>query len=119
MDSKFYVSLEVAKLLREKWYDGKRDFLTPVYTKSGCLYWSNHEDLSNEIPAITKDEAIDWLESKGIVVQTIPSTPNMWRWRLFSMKYITYDDHTEDSEILYTTRLEAKDAAIINALELL
>lgn len=31
MDSKFYVSYEAARLLKEKGYDEKRDFLTPVY----------------------------------------------------------------------------------------
>jgi hypothetical protein len=68
MNIKFYISFEVAKLLKEKGCDIERDFLTHVYKENGHLYWSNYEDLSDKIPAYTKDEVIDWLESKGIVV---------------------------------------------------
>lgn len=128
MDSKFYVSLEAARLLKEKGYDREciayyqnDEFRPYSLTRSGLSMYNKNAapDYMNQYSAPTKDEAIDWLESKGIIVQTIPSTPNIWRWRIFSMKYITYDDHTEDSKILYTTRLEAEEAAIINALKLL
>jgi hypothetical protein len=127
MNSKFYVSLEAARLLKEKGYDETRDFLTPVYMENGCLYWSNHEDLSDKIPAITKAEAIDWLESKGIVVELSYDDQGHMdnaRWEYFI--------HTHDKDgwvegmvrswvedNYYKTRLEAEEAAIIKALELL
>lgn len=38
MDNKFYVSLEAARQLKEKGYDIKRDFLTPIYKEDGSLY---------------------------------------------------------------------------------
>lgn len=115
MDSKFYVSREAAMLLREKGYDIKRDFLTPVYNENGCLYWSNHEDLSDKIPAITKDEAIDWLESKGIVIELLyTSFEQGWFYDVFVLR--NREHYTSND---YKTRLEAKDVAIVKAIELL
>lgn len=122
MDSKFYVSYETARLLNEKGYVIKRDFLTPVYNENGCLYWSNHEDLSDNIPAITKSEAIDWLEGKGLVIVLSPATilqkdgTNTIVWRFYIVRgtegwYNNYGD--------YKTRLEAEEAAIIKTLELI
>lgn len=120
MDSKFYVSLEAAKLLKEKGYDKECDY---VIDDDGDIlldeYHMNQDLLEWQWSCPTKAEAIDWLESKEIVVQTLPSTPNIWRWRMSSMKYIPYDDNTEDSEMLYKTRLEAEDDAIIIACKLL
>jgi hypothetical protein len=113
MNSKFYVSLEAARLLREKGYDIKRDFLTPVYAENGCLYWSNHEDLSDKIPAITKAEAIDWLESKGVIVEfQYYQEFSAWSYAIYCICYMSSDEE-------FPTRLEAEDAAIIKALELL
>lgn len=109
MNSKFYVSLEAARLLREKGYDREcvayyqHEIFHPYSVDLFGLRTYNKNDAPDymeQYSAPTKAEAIDWLESKGIVVQTIPSTPNIWRWRMSSMKYIPYDDHTEDSEIL-------------------
>lgn len=115
MNNKFYVSLDAARLLKEKGYDIKRDFLTPVYKENGSLYWSNHEDLSDYIPAITKSEAIDWLESKGIIVKVLYLRfEQEWFYDVFVLStresYTSYDLHS---------RLEAEEAAIIKALELL
>ncbi len=120
MDSKFYVSLEAARLLKEKGYDIKRDFLTPVYNENGCLYWSNHEDLSDKIPAITKAEAIDWLESKGIIIE-LSVTHNLCHW-VFSIYMKGGEDILTNTDFdfeSFTTRLEAEEAAIINASKLL
>lgn len=119
MDSKFYVSLKTAMLLREKGYDIKRDFLTPVYNENGCLYWSNHEDLSDKIPAITKDEAIDWLESKGIVIEIHYRTLTGKYFGEIHYNKVIYKDRPSDLTEDYKTRLEAKDATIIQVLKLL
>jgi hypothetical protein len=118
MNSKFYVSLEVARLLKEKGYDIKRDFLTPVYKENGCLFWTNHEDLSDKIPAITKAEAIDWLDSKEVYIQiggVGSGETQKWSYSVFDYK--TCDNYA--SEYIFPTRLEAEEAAIIKALELL
>ena len=120
MNNKFYVSLDAARLIKEKWYDIKRYFLTPVYKENGNLYWSNHEDLSDYIPAITKAESIDWLESKGLIIDTIyysNRANNRGKWsahinRKDSWAYMDIGEY-------YQTRLEAEEAAIIKALELL
>lgn len=88
MNSKFYVSLEVARLLKEK----------------GCPINGR----------ITKAEAIDWLESKGIVIAISLTYNRKWFCTIESL---------ERGEIVSTldlsTRLEAEEAAIIKALELL
>lgn len=116
MDNKFYVSLEAARLLKEKGYDIKRDFTTPVYMENGGFYWSDYEDLSDKIPAITKAEAIDWLESKGIIIDTdFYFSRGKWSARIQrkdSWAYVALGEY-------YSTRLEAEEAAIIKALELL
>lgn len=121
MNSKFYVSLETARVLKEKGYRERYHayYFGDSNLRKGGYRGDSWYDSPDFYPAPTKSEVIDWLESKGIVVQTIPSTPNIWRWRMSSMKYIPYDDHTEDSEILYSTRLETEEAAIIKACKLL
>jgi hypothetical protein len=122
MDNKFNVSLEAARLLKEKGYDRE------------CVAYYQHErfhpysvDLSslstynkNDAPAYmeqysapTKDEAIDWLESEGMCIIVFRRTiDNKVEWRYVIHGY---------TEIIsgFQTRLEAKDAAIINACKLL
>lgn len=128
MENKFYVSYEAARLLKEKGYDEERDFLTPIYNENGSLYWSNHEDLSDKIPAITKSEAIDWLEGKGMVVDVrydydeLQKDDSQWIYYIYQ-----YDNEGQLNEMvsgwvidgIYDTRLEAEEAAIIKALGLL
>lgn len=114
MNIKFYISFEVAKLLKEKECDIERDFLTHVYKENGHLYWSSHEDLSNEIPAYTKDEVVDWLETKGIMIDIhwIGFNENRrWNYSIFSN---TCD--IIEAKYIYLTRLEAEEAAIIKVL---
>ena len=115
MDNKFYVSLEVARLLKEKGYNEKRDFLTPVYKENGCLYWSNHEDLSDNIPAITKSEAIDWLDRKIKISIGYDDLWSKWHYDITPVRPGT----KIINNLSFSTRLEAEEAAIIEALELL
>jgi hypothetical protein len=119
MNIKFYISFEVAKLLKEKGCDIERDFLTHVYKENGHLYWSSHEDLSNELPAYTKDEVIDWLESKGIVVIVdISLSDETWIYSIYREGKHVYDSIIS-KEPYFSTRLEAEEAAIIRACGLL
>ena len=123
MDSKFYVSLEAARLLKEKGY--KRD-VTNYYNENGFLHYiafdgdydyfqmSNNDLDLDHYAAPTKAEAIDWLESKGIVVEAFYTSHN-WFFIIinFNVKQKTFSDE------YYFTRLEAEEDAIIKALEML
>ena len=131
MNSKFYVSYEAARLLKEKGYNEKCNV---AYTDT-----SNGSDINGRIafnsndypigiyPCPTKAEAIDWLESKGVIVElSYDDQAHMdnARWQYF---IYTHDNDgwveamvcswVEDN--YYKTRLEAEEAAIIKALELL
>lgn len=127
MDKKFYVSYEAARLLKDKGYDRE------------CVAYYQHErfhpysvDLfklsindKNAAPsymeqysAPTKAEAIDWLESKGIVVE-VPFVRNKkWRFSLYKGDCFYMDSWIHD-RLDFPTRLEAEEAAIIKALKLL
>jgi hypothetical protein len=125
MDNKFYVSLEAAMLLKEKGYNEE---CTTIYdcvfkeiipATSVGLY--RNECMRNDYycSAPTKAEAIDWLESKGIVVEI--------QYRRLTGKYfgeihynkMRYKDRPSDLTEDYKVRLEAEEAAINTALELL
>ena len=122
MNAKHYVSLEVAQMLRKKGYNEERDFLAPVYTKDGVLYWSNHEDLSQMTPAPTLLEAMDWLEERGIRISI------KYDWIKCRWYYIVIDGtptiknitEVEKSDgIFYTDRNECMNAAVKKGMELL
>lgn len=123
MDSKFYVSLEAARLLKEKGYDRE----CVAYYQHGTFYpyaINTQRELSitnkNAAPAYmeqysapTKAEAIDWLESKGMCIVVVRRTINNkvgWRYVIYSKTEIISG---------FSTRLEAEEAAIIKACELL
>lgn len=87
MNRKFYVSLKAEKLLKEK----------------GCPIDGR----------ITKAEAIDWLESKGMCIVVVRRTINNkvgWRYVIYGQTEIISGSKT---------RLKTEDAAIIKACELL
>jgi hypothetical protein len=105
MDSKFYVSLEAARLLKEKGYPIEKD--TPICNKYGDVIGCYPADRP------TKAEAIDWLESKGIVVEfQYYQESSTWSYAIYCICYMSSDEE-------FPTRLEAEEAAIIKALELL
>ena len=122
MDSKFYVSLEAARLLKEKGYNEKCTF---AYTDT-----SNGSDINGRIvfnsndypvgiyPCPTKAEAIDWLESKGIIIEVFSARigeNRKWCNSIINTKtYITIE-----TPYKFSTRLEAEEVAIIKACEFL
>lgn len=117
MNNKFYVSLEAARLLKEKGYDERCDY---VYAPDGRIIslkmLSNWSD--DYLSAPTKAEVIDWLESEGIVVE-VPFVRNKkWRFSLYKGDCFYMDSWIHD-RLDFPTRLEAEEAAIIKALELL
>jgi ligand-binding sensor domain-containing protein len=95
MDSKFYVSLEAEELLKEKGY--------PFVLGYDSIHPRK----------VTKAEAIDWLESKGKIIEVLQDYRGQW---FYVIKEVCV---SEDNNTYFSTRLEAEDAAIIKACELL
>lgn len=128
MNSKFYVPLEAARLLKEKGYDGDAEY---AYHENGNFsHWGrNVNDIDYLYAAPTKAEAIDWLEGKRIYISSIVDCDSVWVF--YTARIIVYDNKNnyhnysifEDNDNrymkIYKTRLEAEEAAIIKALELL
>ena len=129
MDNKFYISLEAARLLKEKGYNEECD---TIIDDEGELFDEKYllnQDLSVwRCSCPTKAETIDWLESKGIVVELrydydeLQKDDSQWIYYIYQ-----YDNEGRLYEtvsswgmgMFYDTRLEAKEAAIIGALKLL
>lgn len=132
MNKKFYVSYEAARLLKEKGYNNysivydcsvEGNILLnqkPIYGE-----WAGDKDV---YPCPTKAEAIDWLESKGIVVELryendeLQKDDSEWEYYIYQYDNEGRLDETVSSwgmGMFYDTRLEAEEAAIIKALELL
>ena len=112
MDSKFYVSPEAEELLKEKGCYIEKD--APIYNKYGDVIGCYPADIP------TKAEAIDWLESKGIIV-IVYYYKGEWL-HLFTPLLSEIEDKLIKKVFIresFTTRLEAEEAAIIKALELL
>jgi hypothetical protein len=122
MDVKFYVSLEAARLLKEKGYNEECTtlydcvFKEIIHATSVGLYRNKCIRNDYYCSAPTKSEAIDWLESKGLIVYVNYYT-SRGKWsaninRKGSWAYMAIGEY-------YLTRLEAEEAAIIKALEIL
>jgi hypothetical protein len=141
MNSKFYVSLEAARLLKEKGYNELVKFYySPIgyinevieqyedrwldldNIRSNNLYGLvNNEYLhgfGDYYAAPTKAEAIDWLESKWIMIEVFSARigeNRKWCYSIINTK----TDITIETPYKFSTRLGAEEAAIIRALELL
>jgi hypothetical protein len=122
MNDKFYISLEAARLLKEKGYN---EVVESYYDTLGELnevrniFQNSVADNSflyrfgDYYAAPTKAEAIDWLESKGMCIIVFRRTiDNKVGWR--------YVIHGQTEFISgFSTRLQAEGAAIFKALKLL
>lgn len=109
MDKKFYISLKAAKLLKEKGYNKETD-CTIDY--NGAIWFGEYRD-ECDFPCITKAEAIDWLDKKIKISIGYNDLSNKWHYTLTPVR--TYVK--EINNLSFSTRLEAEDAAIIDALE--
>lgn len=122
MNSKFYVSLEAARLLKEKGYNEVTNGVwngffgdMRISPQNGGYRNLDYPDDMQLYSAPTKAEAIDWLESKGIIVETFYLRFDQeWFYDVFVLS--TRESYTSDD---LHSRLEAEEAAIIKALELL
>ena len=127
MDNKFYVSYEAARLLKEKGYDEKVEYMYDdnILTSIDVLTNSQIDRYYRNMYGVefygapTKAEAIDWLESKGmVVIVDISLSDEIWIYSIYREGEHVYDSIISKESHL-PTRWEAKDAAIIKALELL
>jgi hypothetical protein len=123
MGSKFYVSLEAARLLKGKGYNEAvglyYNTLGELINVSDMFYREVADNIQmakyDYLFAPSKAEAIDWLESKGIGISIIFCEIEMYEYVVESK-----DCYYSVVESGYKeTRLEAEEAAIIKALELL
>lgn len=118
MDRKFYVSLEAAKLLKEKGYNE----MTDCSIDEDGNFW-NEQRKNETMPewkwsCPTKVEVIDWLESKGITIEAFSARigeNRKWCHSIINTK----TGITIETPYKFSTRLEAEEVAIIKALELL
>lgn len=115
MNSKFYVSLEAARLLKEKGYNEECTTLYDcVFNEiipaiSVGLY--RNECIKNDYycSCPTKAEAVDWLEGKGWQFSIICADDKLY-------EFIVYFENEHISGYR-ETMLGAQDAAIITVLE--
>lgn len=121
MNSKFFVSYEVARLLKEKGYNELTDYIIDEDNFMMDSHYKLNSELSESVySAPTKAEAVDWLESKGVIIE-LSVTHNLCHW-VFSIYMKGEEDiftNTDFDFEAFQTRLEAEEAAIIKALELL
>ena len=115
MHSKFYVSLEAARLLKEKGYD--RECISYYHDNCREVDYSFCGERNSTweercVSAPTKAEAIDWLESKGIIIEVLQDYRGLWF-------YVIKEFFVDENDPYFQTRLEAEEAAIIKALELI
>jgi hypothetical protein len=119
MDSKFYVSLEVARLLKEKGYNEETIY---YYNSAGKLYLGNghfnYNAYAVNLSAPSKSEVIDWLDTKEIVIEISSVRNRKWRFSIYKNGWFQIDSWIHD-RLDFSTRLEAEEAAIFKALKLL
>lgn len=127
MKRKFHVSLEAARLMKEKGYDEKVEYMYDdnILTSIDVLTNSQIDRYYRNMYGVefygapTKAEAIDWLESKGMLIEiTIDIDECAWIFNIVDKEKFITIGHPKDGEF-FTDRLEAEEAAIIKALELL
>ena len=129
MNSKFYISLEAARLLKEKGYN--EEYINH-YDENGEIIIPYYEHEYDKLyPAPTKAEAIDWLDSKGIMISVVYDNLGIIGKKHYRSIINTLDKDGSESDLPiylpsyygdirhYPTRLEAEEAAIIKALEIL
>ena len=121
MNAKHYVSLEVAKMLKEKGYNLRSDYAYNEI-KGNLIYQLNAECLCDCVFAPTLLEAIDWLEERWIRISI------KYDWIACGWYYIVIDrtptikniTEVEKSDgIFYRDRNECMNEAIKKGVELL
>lgn len=122
MNAKHYVSLEVAKLLKEKGYN-EECYL--YYKKEDpALYYRELYNRNSErddiISCPSLLEAMDWLEERGmILIFGFNTTHQAWWFNGYHKSENVYINDLKGVYDLYKDRNECMNAAIKKGLELL
>lgn len=130
MNNKFYITFKTAKLLKEKGFNKAVDKLIhlnkyniPIIESPEKYYdetevYNDYMYLNpNHYACPTKSEVIDWLESKGMLIEiTIDIDECAWIFNIVDKEKFITIGHPKDGEF-FTDRLEAEEAAIIKVLE--
>ena len=106
MNAKHYVSLEAAKKLKEKKYESNSGFFFHAVERNYKLVYGNPlkpDELVEELYyAPTLLEAMDWLESKGIVITQFVSLDKVWSYSIYKL----IPQYELEYERVYTSSLE-------------
>ncbi len=117
MNNKFYVSFETARLLKEKGYRQRYHayYFGDSNLRKGGYRGDSWYDSPDFYPAPTKSEVIDWLDKKIHIGIRYYDLTSKWHYDITPVRPGT----KAINNLSFSTRLEAEEAAIIDALELL
>ena len=141
MNAKHYVSLEVAKMLKEKGYNEKTDYFHDdimkehfCFTYAGAQNWNAGYNYS--APSLL--EVMDFLESNGIQIEIrmmyckVKGDPckiaddDEYQWKCYfaickddDVKHPIVEEGEDGYVVMYTDRNECMNAAIKKGVELL
>ena len=123
MNAKHYVSLEVAKLLKEKGYN-KECYLYYKEEDPALYYrelYNRNSERDDIISAPTLLEAMDWLEERGMILFLGFNTTHQAWWfnGYHKSKKKVYLNDIKGVYDLYKDRNECMNAAIKKGVELL
>lgn len=134
MNAKHYVSLEVAKMLKEKGYNeqcdycfyyddyhDKWDFDSPYNLFDDDPMYYNNETIDDEMYSMpTLLDAMDWLEERGmILILGFNTTHQAWWFNGYHKSEKVYLNDLKGVYNLYKDRNECMNSAIKKGLELL
>lgn len=108
MNKKFYVSLEVARLLKEKGYNKETEY---TIDNNGHIWMGEYRD-EYDFPCPTRAEVIDWLDKKVIIGIGYSDLFSTWHYDITPVIPGT----KAINNLSFSTRLEAEEAAIIEVL---
>lgn len=118
MNNKFYVSTKAAMLLKEKGYNKETEY---TIDNKGRIWpiiltkWIGKHKDECVFPCPTKAEVIDWLDKKIHIGIGYDDLHSKWHYDMTPVRPGT----KAINNLSFSTRLEAEEAAIIDALELL
>ena len=120
MNSKFFVPLETAKLLKGK---GLSQKIERMYFDGRITFRNNigieRMNLLGIVAAPTYHEVVDWLEGKGIYLSCYTPTRRQDVGQYTAAVFDSNTNYWGTCKEVYHTREEALNAAILKALEML
>ena len=120
MNTEDYVSLEVAKLLKEKGYCWP---CGSFYTLEGFIRFRSIPDNFNRLTAYSRPalyEAQKWLRSvKGLHVEVIYMSEDYWLYEILTLTYHYLIGFNDRKNVKYNSYEEALSAGVFEALNLI